>query len=117
MPTKNQKCTRFYSNQQEQYIASLMGGKLQSNSGASLWVAGDVVTQDWLFEAKTVMSPHKSVALKKEWFEKNERERKDLMKPYSALWFQFEPDGENYVVVNEKTFKLLYDNFQNVNEE
>lgn len=115
MSTKNRNCTRFYSNQQEKYIASLMGGVVQSNSGASFFTAGDISTQDWLFEAKTVMSPHKSVSLKKEWFEKNERERKSLMKPYSALWFQFEPNGENYVVLNERTFKLLYENFQNTN--
>lgn len=103
------KPTRFYSSKQEDYIASIVGGRTTANSGAARFNAGDVVTDDWLFECKTTTKPKQSFSIKKEWIEKNERERMDLQKPYSALVFQFEENGTNYFVVNEKTFKILLD--------
>lgn len=101
--------TRYYSSKQETYIANLLGGRTTANSGASRFSVGDVVTDDWLIECKTTTSPKESFSIKKEWISKNERERMDLQKPYSALAFQFEEDGQNYFVINEKTFKLLLD--------
>lgn len=103
------KPTRFYSSKQEDYIASIVGGRTTANSGAARFNAGDVVTDDWLFECKTTTKPKQSFSIKKEWIEKNERERMDLQKPYSALVFQFEENETNYFVVNEKTFKILLD--------
>ena len=101
--------TRFYSSKQEDYVASIVGGRTTANSGAARFNAGDVVTDDWLFECKTTTKPKQSFSIKKEWIEKNERERMDLQKPYSALVFQFEENGTNYFVVDEKTFKILLD--------
>ena len=105
--------TRYYSNKQEKYIADLLGGRVTCNSGASKFNVGDVITDDWLIECKTSMKPKESFSIKKDWIQKNERERMDSQKPYSALVFQFEEGGENYFVVNEKIFKILLDSFKN----
>ena len=111
--TKNKNATKYYSTKQEKYIASILNGKTVSGSGSPHFCAGDVVTDDWLIECKTTMQPKQSFSIKKEWLDKNEREKHQLQKPYSALVFQFKEDGENYFVVNEKTFKILLDSFQN----
>lgn len=105
--------TRYFSSKQEEYIAKLIGGRTTANSGASRFNAGDVVTEDWLIECKTTTKPKESFSIKKEWITKNERERMDLQKPYSALVFQFEEDGQNYFVINEKNFKILLDSMKN----
>ena len=100
--------TRYFSSKQEQYVAKLLGGTKVPNSGAIRCAGGDVrVDNDWLIECKTTMKPKESFSIKKEWIEKNERERMDLQIPYSAIVFQFEEGGTNYFVVDEKTFKKM----------
>lgn len=108
MATKNDKSTRFFSSRQERYIAKEFNGKQTVNSGSAKFNGGDVVLQDFLIEAKTTMTPKKSFSIKKDWIDKVEQERKGLQIPHSALVFQFEPDGENFFVVNEKLFKDMY---------
>ena len=107
--TKNKKATRYFSGKQERNIAKALNGKLVSNSGASDFVAGDVTTDLFLIEAKTCVENKKSFSIKKEWLEKNEEEKFEMGKSYSALAFNFGPDSENYYVINEKLFKLLND--------
>ena len=97
--------TRKFSSKQEQYIAELLDGKQQSNSGATAYNKGDVITDDWLIECKTTTKPKSSFSIKKEWIDKNFIERVEMLKPYSAIAFQFEPNGTNYFVVDEETFK------------
>ncbi len=97
--------TRKFSSRQEQYIAELLDGKQQSNSGATAYNKGDVITDDWLIECKTTTKPKSSFSIKKEWIDKNFVERVEMLKPYSAIAFQFEPNGTNYFVVDEETFK------------
>lgn len=96
--------TRKFSSKQEQYIAELLDGKQQSNSGATAYNKGDVITDDWLIECKTTTKPKSSFSIKKEWIDKNFVERVEMLKPYSAIAFQFEPNGTNYFVIDEKTF-------------
>ena len=108
---KNKEATRYFSSKQEQHIAKLLNGRCTSNSGATHLTAGDVIAGDWLIECKTSMKPKESFSIKKEWIEKNERERMDLQIPYSALVFQFEEDGTNYFVLDEKTFKKMKEVF------
>jgi hypothetical protein len=112
MATKNSSSTRFYSNAQEEYIAKLLGAERTPNSGAGHWRKGDLLLPNWLIEAKTCTSPRKSFSIKLDWIEKNELERLEMHKPYSAIVFQFEPDGENYFVLSEKTFKKMLDKFE-----
>lgn len=99
--------TRKFSSKQEKYIAELLGGKQQANSGATGFAKGDVITNDWLIECKTTTKPKSSFAIKKDWIDKNYIERIEMLKPYSAIAFQYEPDGTNYFVIDESTFKKL----------
>ena len=101
--------TRYFSSRQEKAFSELIGGKVTPNSGASHFAAGDVLTEDFVFECKTPMTKKKQITFKKEWIEQNEKERMGLMKPYSAVVFNFEPDGKNYVAVDENTFKIMLD--------
>lgn len=109
---KNKSATRYFSNKQEQYVAKLLGGHTVSGSGSPHFCGGDVrIGNEWLIECKTSMKPKESFSVKKEWIEKNERERMDLQIPYSTLVFQFEEDGTNYFVLDEKTFKKMKEVF------
>lgn len=100
--------TRWYSNKQEKQVAKTVGGRKTSNSGATSFIKGDVVTDDWLIECKTVTKEQKTVTLHREWFDKNEEEAFAMRRPYNALAFDF-GDGVNRYVISEKLFKLLVD--------
>lgn len=110
--TNNKNASKYYSSRQENYIASLLGGKVQPASGSTGFAKGDIVLLNWLIECKCPMSEKKSFSIKLDWLDKNELERLEMHKPYSALAFQFEPDGENYFVLSEKTFKKMLDKFE-----
>lgn len=110
--TKNPNATKYVSSRQEAYIAKLLGGKVTPASGARN-IKGDVLLDDWILECKTCCSPKSSFSIKQEWLEKNELERLEMHKPYSALVFQFEPEGCNYFVITEKTFKKILDMISN----
>ena len=100
------KPTRWYSNRQEKKIAHAVSGKQTANSGATPFSKGDVVTQSFLIEAKTVTAEQKTFTLKKEWFIKNKEEAFAMNKPYSALVFDF-GDGEQHYVIDQKLFNKL----------
>ncbi len=99
--------TRFYSNRQEKQVAKEVGGRKTANSGATKWSKGDVTTDEWLLECKTVTSPRNSFSVKKEWIEKNREEAFQMGKHHSAVVIQFEPDGENFYLIDSREFKRL----------
>ena len=99
------KPTRYYSHKQEAKVAEELGGKLTLNSGATPFQKGDLLTDQWLIEAKTSTTDKLSFAIKKGWLEKNIQESLFMGKPYSALVFNFGPGQENYYVIDEQTFK------------
>lgn len=45
----NKNSTRFFSHKQEKQIAKTVGGKLQTNSGATLFSKGDIKTNRMAF--------------------------------------------------------------------
>lgn len=100
--------TRWYSQRQEKQVAKLVNGKQTANSGATAFSKGDIRTDKWIIEAKTCTEPKKSFSIKKEWLEKNAEEAFAMNKPYNALAFDF-GDGDNYFIVDAKTFKKLVD--------
>ena len=102
------KPTRYYSSKQEKRIAKAVKGQRVSNSGATAFSKGDVRTDNFLIEAKTVTKEQKSFTIKREWLDKNEEERFAMHKDYSALAFNF-GDDENYYVISEKLFVTLVD--------
>ena len=99
--------TRFYSNRQEKSVAKVVSGRQVANSGATAFNKGDVVTDEWLIECKTVTAEKKSFSIKKQWLEKNAEEAFAMGKQYNALCFDFGDNGKRYYVVDEKTFLKL----------
>lgn len=112
----NKNSTRYYSNRQEKQVAKSIGGKQTPNSGATKFVKGDILTDNFLIECKTTLTPKKSFAIKKEWLEKNRQEMFAMNKSYNALAFNFEPDGKNYYVIDEKLFKYLKEKLEEDDE-
>lgn len=106
------KPTRYYSSKQEKRIAKAVNGQRVANSGATAFQKGDVRTDAWLFEAKTKTSESQSFSIKKEWIEKNKEEMFAMGKEYSALVFDF-GDGNNYYVLDEKTFLQMKEALEN----
>ncbi len=86
---KNKSSTRYYSSKQEKQIATTVGGKLQPNSGATLFSKGDVKNDEWLFEAKTCIKEQESFNIKKEWLDKLKQESFGMRKEFFALVFNF----------------------------
>lgn len=101
--------TRASSTRQEKQIQKSLGGKRTSNSGATRYGRkGDIVLEDWTIEAKTVQRHQNSFSIKKEWIEKLRQESLSNGKKYEALAFQFGPDEENFYIIDENTFKSLF---------
>lgn len=99
--------TRFYSKKQENDLAKHFDGERVKNSGATKFAKGDVTLDKWLLEAKTKMTPSKSITIQKDWLEKLTQESLFMGKPHSALLFNFGPDQPNYAIINEELFELL----------
>lgn len=99
--------TRHYSTKQEKQVASKFNGSRTLNSGATPYQKGDISLENFLLECKTKVKPSESITIQKEWLEKNEKEALFMGKPYSALVFNFGPDGTNYYVIDEYLFETL----------
>lgn len=99
----NKNSTRYFSSKQEKRVAKAVKGKTVANSGAPKFVAGDVRTENWLFECKTKTTPSESMSIKREWLDKNAEEAFAMGKDYSAVVIDF-GWGDNYYIVDEKTF-------------
>lgn len=103
----NKNSTRYFSGRQEKQIAKTVGGRLQSNSGATLFSKGDVKSKEWLFEAKTCTKEQEQFTIKKEWLEELKKESFAMNKEYNALVFNFGPDTSNYYIISEKTMQKI----------
>ena len=106
------KPTRHFSSKQEKSVAKAVGGRQVSNSGATDFQKGDVVSDKFLLECKTKTKNSDSMSIKKEWLEKNKREALFMGKEHSALAFNFGPDQENYYIIEEYLFKELLDHLK-----
>lgn len=58
--------TRYYSDKQEKSVSKAIGGKQTSNSGATMFQKGDVLSPKFLLECKTRTSHCDSISVKKE---------------------------------------------------
>ena len=105
--THNEKSTRYYSGRQERKVAKAVGGRQVANSGAPTFVAGDVITDQFLIECKTKTADCKSFTIKEDWLLKNEEEAFAMGRD-SALCFDFGPSAnKRYYIVSERLFDLL----------
>jgi len=98
------KPTRYYSDKQEKRTAKKLGAKVQTSSGSSDFLKGDVVSDTCLIECKTCVTEKKSFSIKKEWLEKVDEQCYAMGKRYPILAFDF-GDGENYYVLPESVMK------------
>ena len=98
------KPTRYYSDKQEKRTAKKLGAKVQTSSGSSDFLKGDVVSDTCLIECKTCITEKKSFSIKKEWLEKVDEQCYAMGKRYPILAFDF-GDGENYYVLPESVMK------------
>lgn len=108
---KNQSSTRYFSDAHEKSICKALGGTQNANSGAGHFAKGDVVVKEasLLIEAKCCMKPKDSVSIKREWVEKNKVEGFMVRRDNQAVCINFEPDGNNYYLIDEKLMKFLVD--------
>lgn len=104
--------TRYFSKKQETAVAKAVGGKRTANSGATHFSKGDIRTDQFLIEAKTVTKHQDSFTVKREWFDKNAEEAFAMNKPFSAVVFNFGPGEENHYIIDEGLFKQLLDYLQ-----
>lgn len=109
---KQAKSAKDCSVSQENDIARLLGGKVQSNSGGTRFGGGDVQTEQFFIEAKTPTKDQTSFSIKKEWIEKMKEQAFEQGKPYFSLGFRFEPDGEDYFVIDSKRMLELVKYFE-----
>ena len=109
--------TRAFADVHEKSICKALGARQQPNSGASKFSAGDVVHDDasMLIEAKCSMSEKQSFYIKRDWIEKNKSETFSIRKSNSALCFNFEPNGSNYYVIDEKLMRFLIEKLSEEN--
>lgn len=97
--------TRFFSDKQEQHIAKVTGGRVQSNSGGTKFGGGDVHTDKFLIEAKTPSIERKSFTIMKDWLEKMKEQAFEQGKEEAVLAFRFDPDTDNDLyVLSQKQF-------------
>ena len=108
--------TRKVSRKMEARLAKTLGGKRQSNSGATPFQKGDVITKLFAIEAKTSMTPKQSISIRKEWLDKIRREAFAMGKPYSAIAFDFGTGSlgnkETFYIIDEQLFTKLHEKLE-----
>lgn len=92
---------------QENDIARLLGGKVQSNSGGTRFGGGDVLTDFFFIEAKTPTKDQTSFSIKKEWFDKMREQSFEQGKHHCSLAFRFSPEGDDYFVIDSQLMREL----------
>lgn len=97
--------TRYFSDKQEQHIAKVTGGEVQSNSGGTKFGGGDVHTDKFFIEAKTPTKEQTSFSIKKDWITKLQEQTFEQGKEEGVLAFRFSPDAKtDMYVLNERQF-------------
>lgn len=105
--TQNKKSTRYYSQQQEKYVAKISKGTTVTNSGATPYRKGDVATSKLLIECKTSTCKKQSFSIKKQWLDTIKNESIQQGKEGFALAFNFGPGTENYYIISESKFQEI----------
>ena len=112
--TKNANSTRYYSQQQEDVVAKIVGGRRQSNSGAGHFNKGDVINSNasLLVECKCATTNKDSFSIKKELFEKNLKECFGMRLNNHCVAFNFGPDSSNYFIIDERLMRFLVEKLE-----
>lgn len=104
------------SEQQENSIARLLNGKVQPNSGGTRFGGGDVLTKEFLIEAKTTVKHKDSFGIRLEWLNKAYKQSYEQNKKYYALAFRFDPDDADFFVIDSKLMKKLVEYIEEDNK-
>lgn len=94
---------------QENEVCKKLNGKLAPSSGSGRFSGGDVYTEEFLIECKTVTKDQSSFTIKEEWMTKAKEQAFEQNKHYHALAFRFSPNGNDYIAIPIETFKDLLD--------
>lgn len=92
---------------QEKEVAKLVNGQVQVASGGTSHGGGDVLTNDWFFECKTVTTPKDSYCIKKSIINKMKEQCFEQKKNYCTLAFRFSPEDKDYFVIDSDIFKHM----------
>ena len=92
---------------QEKQVANLVNGQVQVASGGLSHNGGDVLTDNWFFECKTVTIQKDSYSVKKSIIDKMKEQMFEQRKEYCALAFRFSPEDKDYFVLDSDTMKYL----------
>lgn len=98
--------TKKVSLQQEDRVAKIFCGTRTPQSGGGKWVKGDVISEHFLVECKTTVTPKNSYSISRHILNKADAQRRDMGKPFYALAFTF-GDNEDFFVVDSKTMTTL----------
>ena len=101
--------TRKYSKHQEKIVAKNLRGRVQANSGATMFQKGDVLCSKFLIECKTATKEKASMSIKADWIDKLKEEAFAMNKEHWALAFNFGglSTTENFYIINENLFRRL----------
>lgn len=110
--TNNVYSTRYFSSKQEKTVAKNLGGKVNANSGATMFSKGDVRFDNVLLECKTCEKDKKSFAIKEEWLTKLREESIMMRKDYYSLAFQFGPGQHNFYIIPEFMMQELLEHLK-----
>lgn len=116
--TKNKSSTRFASEAQEKRVASKLGGRVSSNSGAGRFDKSDIYLDDidLSIECKTCQTEKNSFSIKKEWLEKHKREAFQTRAANNVIAFNFfYSDNQDYYVIDDKLMRFLVDKLREDN--
>ncbi len=92
---------------QEKEVAKLVNGQVQVASGGTSHGGGDVLTNKWFFECKTVTTNKDSYSVKKSVLSKLKEQTFEQLKDYGVLAFRFSPEDKDYFVIDSDTFKYM----------
>lgn len=99
--------TRSLSKHHEETVAKYLGTYRQCNSGATPFAKGDLIDKNWIIECKTKMQPATSFTIPLDWLKKNNEERRQMNRMFSALAISFDQGDTSYFIVDQKTFKEM----------
>ena len=116
----SKKTTYGKADTQADFVATLLGAKKTTRSGATLIGGkGDVADDISLFECKTSMVEKDSFTVKREWLDKIQKERFEDRKRFAFLVQNFGGRGDidNYVVMRIEDFEELYNAYKEAIDE
>lgn len=107
--------TRYSSDIQEKRIQKSLGGVRTPNSGATQFIKGDNLLDDFFIEGKTSMTPVKSKAIKLADLLKAKEQAFFMRKPFYAMAICL-GGTTDYYVMEDTDFEIIYEGYKKYQE-